>query len=85
MAEQRKLKLHRKTLRDLSHRELGAVRGGADDVQQVTRAFTGCEYCGGTNAAPRPCQETHQCTYTCPKDSDGFWCGVSDFVTKYLC
>jgi hypothetical protein len=56
----RKLRLSKSTLRRLTSPELQTVQGAAVDPQQPeTRAFTGCEYCGHTNAAPRPCQPSY--------------------------
>lgn len=62
----RRLRLKGKTtLRLLNRNQLGTVRGGTDDVDQnVTRAFTGCEYCGNTNA-PNACQESFQASCDC--------------------
>jgi len=57
-SRRRKLRVRRTTLRSLTEPELRTARG-ADDVHQVTRAFTDCEYCGNTNA-PGACQESYQ-------------------------
>jgi len=54
----KKLRLKRSTPRKLQMRELRTVQG-AVDIEQQTRGFTGCEYCGNTNA-PHACAETHQ-------------------------
>lgn len=68
MADQprKRLQLRKSTLRRLEHGELRTIRGAAEDVQQVTRAFTGCEYCGNTNA-PGACKPSHQGPATCTK------------------
>lgn len=67
----KKLSLRRTTVRKLTGTELDTVRGG-DDVQQVTRAFTGCEFCTNTNR-PAPCQETYQECPSCDVRCDDSW------------
>jgi len=71
----RKLSLKRTTVRRLTGNELGTVRG-ADEIQR-TRAFTGCEYCGNTNA-PGPCRESYQGCPSIDEYCDESWDPLGD-------
>jgi len=61
----KKLQLRKSTLRRLEQEELRTVQGANGvDPQPVTRGFTGCEYCGNTNA-PDACKQSYQGDPTC--------------------
>ncbi|MEZ5064621.1 MAG: hypothetical protein R3B81_07775 [bacterium] len=64
--EKNRLRLNRTTLRSLTGRDAREVRGAADDVQQVTRAFTDCEFCGHTAIYPMPCHTWETCPSYAP-------------------
>jgi len=58
MDKPKKLTLRKSTVRKLTLPELRTVHG-ADEVEPVTRGFTGCEYCGDTNS-PKACRPSYQ-------------------------